>query len=168
MRHKFWLRATLALALASSAPTWAQQRAPIDPERLAVAQELLEVTGTAKSFAILLNGMREPLRQMALRANPGKETEVSRVLDLVFERMRERTKEVLDLIVPLYAERFSVAELKEVTAFYQSPTGAKFIAAQPEILQQSMALGQAWGRRIGEEAQGELNRELQSRGLKNI
>ena len=165
MRHKFSLRATLALALCFSAPAWAQQTAPIDPERLAAAKELLEVTGAAKGFAIGLTAMREPLEQMALQANPGKEREISKVFDLAFERMRERTKEVLDLVLPLYAERFSVDELKEVTAFYQSPTGAKFIAAQPQIVQQSMTIGQTWGRRIGEEVQSDLNAELESRGL---
>jgi Uncharacterized protein conserved in bacteria (DUF2059) len=79
------------------------------------------------------------------------------------KRMLERTNEALELIVPRYAERFSVAELKEVIALYKSPTGAKFIGAQPQIMQQSIAIGQAWGRRIGEEIQGELRK---ARGLR--
>ena len=166
MRNKSRLRAILAVALVCCAPAWAQQKPPLDPERIVAAKELLEVTGAAKGFATALIGMREPLRQLALRANPGKETEVSSALDLVVKRMLERTNEALELIVPLYAERFSVAELKEVIAFYKSPTGAKFIGAQPQIMQQSMAIGQAWGRRIGEEIQEEYRKELQARGLR--
>jgi Uncharacterized protein conserved in bacteria (DUF2059) len=54
---------------------------------------------------------------------------------------------MLELTAPLYAERFSTAELKEAIAFYKSPTGAKFIAAQPQILEQSIAIGQSWGAR---------------------
>jgi hypothetical protein len=166
MRTKSWLTTMLVLAFVGWAPVWAQQMAPIEPERLAAAKELLQVTGAAKGFEAALIGLREPLQQLALKANPGKEADISQTLDTVFKRMLERKAEALDLIAPLYAERFSVAELNEVIAFYKSPTGAKFTSAQPQILQQSMAIGQVWGRRIGEEIQREFQKELQARGLR--
>jgi uncharacterized protein len=35
---------------------------------------------------------------------------------------------------PIYASHFSVAELREITAFYKTPTGAKTIAAIPQVM----------------------------------
>ena len=166
MRTKSWLRAMLVVTFVGCASVWAQQMAPIEPERLAAAKELLQVTGAAKGFEVALLGLREPFQRLALKANPGKEADISDILDTLFKRVLERKAEALDLVAPLYAERFSVAELNEVIAFYKSPTGAKFISAQPQILQQSMAIGQVWGRRIGEEVQREFQKELQARGLR--
>jgi uncharacterized protein len=164
MRHIF-IRAVLPLALVCSTPTWAQQSAPIDPERLAAARELLEVTGATKGAEIMMNAMSKSLLQLFSNANPGKEKEVSIAFDLLLKRMLGRAHEMLELTAPLYAERFSTAELKEAIAFYKSPTGAKFIATQPQILEQSIAIGQSWGRQIGEEFRVELTNELRSRGL---
>jgi uncharacterized protein len=166
MQSKSFLRAMLFVVTVCCPPAWGQQIAPVEPERLAAAKELLRVTEAAKGFEAALIGMREPLQRLALKANPGREADVSGTLDTVFKRMLERKTEALDLIAPLYAERFSVAELNEVIAFYKSATGAKFISAQPQIIQQSMVIGQAWGRRIGEEIQHELQKELQARGLR--
>ncbi|GAB3933482.1 DUF2059 domain-containing protein [Mucilaginibacter myungsuensis] len=42
----------------------------------------------------------------------------------------------------VYAREFTVAELKELTAFYKSPIGIKFQAKTPIILQTTMALSQ--------------------------
>src|SRR6516164_4310018 len=105
MRTKSRLRAMLFVVFVCCAPVWAQQMAPIEPERLAAAKELLQVTGAAKGFEVALIGLREPLQQLALKANPGKEAEVSGTLDMVFKRVLERKAEALDLIAPLYAER---------------------------------------------------------------
>ena len=38
-----------------------------------------------------------------------------------------------EVLVPAYAERFTVAELKELTAFFESPTIKKYQAAAPEL-----------------------------------
>jgi uncharacterized protein len=159
MRHRFWPKAMLALALVCSTYAWAQQKGPIDPDRIAAAKELMDATGATKSMEVMVNIMAEQLKPLMLRAYPGKEKEVSEGIEVMVKRMHQNSNELLEAILPLYAERFSVAEMREVIAFAKSPTGAKFVAASPEISQQSAAIGNAWGRRIGMEAA----KEIQSR-----
>ncbi|MFZ4877930.1 DUF2059 domain-containing protein [Janthinobacterium sp. Mn2066] len=38
--------------------------------------------------------------------------------------------------VPVYLNHFSVAEIEQMTAFYRSPVGVKFVAATPKLMQE--------------------------------
>jgi hypothetical protein len=44
-------------------------------------------------------------------------------------------------IIPLYAETYTVAELRQLTAFYTSPLGQKMLANTPKLMARSMELG---------------------------
>lgn len=44
-------------------------------------------------------------------------------------------------LIDLYAERFTEAELQDLIAFYQSPTGRKSLVELPALTQQGAALG---------------------------
>ncbi|OON63877.1 hypothetical protein B0920_11185 [Massilia sp. KIM] len=50
--------------------------------------------------------------------------------------------EMVNEMVPLYANHFTTAEIKELTAFYRSPLGRKMLANMPKLSAESMALGQ--------------------------
>ena len=41
----------------------------------------------------------------------------------------------------------------------------KFIAVQPDIMRQSMTLGQRWGMQLGREIEQEAREELKKRGI---
>lgn len=45
-------------------------------------------------------------------------------------------------IVQLYAEEFTEAELREITAFYRTETGKKLIELTPALMNKAMAIGQ--------------------------
>lgn len=46
-------------------------------------------------------------------------------------------------VIKLYAESFTEAEIKELTAFYKSKIGQKFLEKQPELQQKSMQIAMA-------------------------
>lgn len=57
------------------------------------------------------------------------------------ERLPDRLRlgEVLESVyIPLYDARFSEAELEEIVAFYNTPTGRKVVAVLPTILEDGM------------------------------
>ena len=45
-------------------------------------------------------------------------------------------------LVTIYTDAFTEAELREITAFYKTPTGQKSLTVMPDLLQKGMALGQ--------------------------
>jgi hypothetical protein len=42
------------------------------------------------------------------------------------------------LMVPLYASTYTVDEIRQLTAFYDSPLGQKMVAKSPELMDRSM------------------------------
>ncbi|MFC0250771.1 DUF2059 domain-containing protein [Massilia consociata] len=50
--------------------------------------------------------------------------------------------EMISEMVPLYANNYTTAEIKELTAFYRTPLGRKMLAVTPRVTTESMAIGQ--------------------------
>ncbi len=58
------------------------------------------------------------------------------------------TDELVDLIVPVYDRNLSQQDVTELIKFYESPTGKKFVSVLPKITQESMGVGEKWGREL--------------------
>lgn len=61
-----------------------------------------------------------------------------------------RTEELIDLIVPIYDRNLTQDDVKDLIRFYESPTGKKFVSVLPKITQESMVVGEKWGREMAE------------------
>ena len=48
-------------------------------------------------------------------------------------------------IVPIYQKYLSAEDVKAISAFYNSEAGKKLVQVQPQLMQESMLAGQAWG-----------------------
>ena len=73
------------------------------------------------------------------------------------------TDELVDLIVPVYDRNLTHDDVKELIRFYETPTGKKFVSVLPKITQESMAVGEKWGRDLGMRVMVKLQ-EQQSSG----
>jgi len=49
-------------------------------------------------------------------------------------------EEMLDALVPLYANTYTLEEVRQMSAFYQSPVGQKMLATTPKLMGESMAI----------------------------
>jgi hypothetical protein len=56
--------------------------------------------------------------------------------------------DIINMTVPIYQKYLSQEDINAINAFYDSPAGKKMIKVQPNIVQESMAAGQAWGQQI--------------------
>ncbi len=79
-------------------------------------------------------------------------------LETVF--IKSAQEDLFNMLLPVYQKHITEAELKDITKFYHTPTGKKFAEKTPLILQDSMAAGQEWGKKLGEE----LVKKLQEKG----
>jgi uncharacterized protein len=74
--------------------------------------------------------------------------------------MREvHTDELVDLIVPVYDRNLTHDDVKELIRFYESPTGKKFVSVLPKITQESMVVGEKWGRELAMKVMTKLNQQ---------
>ncbi len=112
-----------------------------DPEALAL--ELLEVTGAARLGLQVLDQMLDTFKASDPSVPPEFWEEFRREVDV---------EEVTRLVVPVYTEHFTAAEMSAAIDFYRTPAGQAIIAKLPIVMQESMAAGQAWGAEVGRRA----------------
>jgi len=113
-----------------------------DPARVAAAKELMDVTGMTKQMdgmiAVMGQGFRTGARESAGSAAAES---IGKEFDQHMQRMMSYRDQMLEEFAVVYAQRFTVDELKAVIDFYKSPTGQKFIAASPELMQAGAQIG---------------------------
>ncbi|MBL9142631.1 MAG: DUF2059 domain-containing protein [Verrucomicrobiaceae bacterium] len=56
---------------------------------------------------------------------------------------------LLEELLPIYAKHYTLNEVKDLIAFYGTPTGQKFAVHQQLTTQEGFTIGQAWGVKAG-------------------
>lgn len=64
--------------------------------------------------------------------------------------------ELFDQMVPLYAKFYTEQETQQLIDFYQTALGKKMLSVMPQLLTESMAIGQQWSAQIGKRIQEQL------------
>jgi len=161
--HSWMLAACVAAGLLAAGP--AQAQSP-PAGSLPAARELVATMRTADQFKAILPVVIQSLKPAIVQNRPQVERDLDAIMPLLLEGMNSRVNEIVDQITALYARNFTAEELREVTAFYRSPTGQKFLQKVPAITQESMAIGQRFGQSVVNEMQGRITDELRKRGHK--
>jgi hypothetical protein len=148
--------AALALLAISSAAR-AQTAAAPSPEAVAAAHELMTVMKPADQFKAILPVLIQNLKQAVVQGRPEVEKRYDAMMPMFNESAQKRVNELVDTIAAIYASNFTADELRDLTTFYRTPTGQKFLARQAAIAQQSMAAGQQLGRAVMSDVQQQMN-----------
>jgi uncharacterized protein len=141
LAHRLGLNLLVLIALPSA--LYAQSAAGgRSHDQLGLARRLVQASG---SEAVILKTIE--LTLPAQRAqNPTINPEF---WDRFSAKARADVRQLVDSLAPIYARRFSVAELEQLVGFYESPVGRHVVAEQGAIAQESQALGVRWGTRLG-------------------
>lgn len=151
--------ALIALAmLAALAPAGAGQPAPvpsasaaIDPDRLVAARALMDLTlppdrrdaMIEQMIAPMMANIRDGLRQAPQFAElQRRDPSLGDALERFMARQQARSFALLRTMMPdmieamakAYARRFTIAQLDEVSTFYQTPTGRIMREQMPTIM----------------------------------
>lgn len=121
------------------------QAGPVDSAQLAAARELVGLMDLPRTAVAGLESSL-PALQAAMPQAP--EGFWSQFVALA----KEDLPAFVDAITPIYAARFTRAELEDLIAFYRSPTGRRLIQLQPELIREGTVVGQQWGAKLGAEA----------------
>jgi uncharacterized protein len=162
MRKHSW---TLCLALLLFAANPAPAQSP-PPDALAAARELLVTMRMADQFKAILPTIMQSMKPVIVQGRPEIERDFDAIVPTLLEGMNARLNELSDLTAAVYANNFSADELRDITAFYRTPTGEKFLQKLPAVTQQSMALGQRFGQAVAADLQSRIVEELRKRGHK--
>ena len=147
-------------------PGAGQAQAP-SAEGLTAARELVVTMQVADQFKMIVPLMMQSIRPAIVQGrSPQFERDFDAIVQVMIDGMSSRFGEMGELIAGIYAQNFTVAELREVIAFYRGPTGQKLLEKTPAIAQQSMAMGQKFGESLMNDLQGRMKDELRKRGHK--
>jgi len=137
---------TLAVILSSS-PAAAQE--PPSDESIAAAREIVLLL---KVDSLMITTM-----ETSVDGQRGVLPDVPAAFwDRLLERARADLPMLTDSVSVIYARHVSLPDLQALLAFYQSPTGARIVAALPTIQTMARDMGARWGERIGTEVANEM------------
>ncbi|MFI2741154.1 DUF2059 domain-containing protein [Zhouia sp. PK063] len=116
-------------------------------------KEYFEVSGSNAAFEKSIIGMLDMIKQQYPQVkdeywNAAKE-------EMIHTSMSDLAK----MLVPVYKKHLSVTDLDAIIKFYKSPAGKKIALATPDIMAESMQVGQQWGAQVAQKVQAKLKQQ---------
>lgn len=138
----------------------------IPADKRADIERLLAMTQAQAIAQQMSQAMVAQMTGMVRASNPDVP---SRVLDVLSEAIdaviEENMASLMTQMTTVYDDNFTHDDILALLEFYSSDIGRKFVAAQPAIARQSMAIGQTWGQSLGPQIQQRIQQRLQQEGF---
>ncbi|MGC6533855.1 MAG: DUF2059 domain-containing protein [Flavobacteriales bacterium] len=128
-----------AALLALSTASFAQQDSYTE-----TLNTMFEVSGAYAQYTVGIEQMMEMMRSMYPSID---NADWDALKD---EFLNTSSQELVEMLTPVYKKHLTEQDLKDLIAFYQTPAGQKYAAVSPQIMAESMQVGQAWGMSLGE------------------
>lgn len=137
--HQMCAALAVAVALAGLAPGRVAAQAAGSPEALAAANELIQLLSKdlmAQTTKQVTEQTWPQVERVLGRMDPG----IMAALRREFEAgMTATMAEAMQDAAPIYARHFTEQELRDILAFYRTPTGVKALQQLPHVLAESTA-----------------------------
>ena len=165
MRFPRALVAVLALLVAAGG---ASAQSTPDPATLKEAQSLMSRFGVDALARQQVGQVSQRLGEMFQSIDLGKDKDelLSEMAQRIQKQMEVRLPRYVEDTTVIYARVFTLEELKELNAFYDSPLGRKLLQKMPELLRETNELGQRMGVEVFREVLQSMQAEFEKRGVK--
>lgn len=148
--------------LAVSAPVFAQE---VAPEQLALARKYIDLTDRGAVFETTVVEVGIDTMRQIVTQNPEIIDETNETIGDVIKEYNGRKGELLDQFARVYAVRFTLDELREIVAFYESPTGQKLAAANSEVNADVRRVLQVYTNNLRTEFFAKVRSALRAKGI---
>jgi hypothetical protein len=171
-------RLALGLSLAAACPALAQAPAapkqapaapqpapaPITPAQLAAARALVIASGMSRSFSVVIPQFVDQIGGSLAETRP----ELTEDLKAVFTELRpefeRQADEMIDIAAQIFAKHMNEADLKAASAFFDSPSGKQYVAAQPAILSDLVTAMDGWQGKVSTNMMTRVREEMKKKG----
>ncbi|GAA0586898.1 DUF2059 domain-containing protein [Rhizomicrobium electricum] len=132
------LLAAFALSVALAAPAFADDAIPA--AKLAAAKELIQVSGAEQLFGSV-DGLTEAMVAQVKKSAPAIDDDaINHLKAIVKEEFTKAVPGMIEETTKLYARHFSESEMRDMIAFYASPTGKRVVSEMPALMRESMQM----------------------------
>lgn len=168
---RLFTAATLGLSLVWSAPAQAQNTpkpaasaTQMAPSHVAAARALIETSGMSRSFVALIPDYLTQAKSTITATRP----ELIKDLDVVIVQLNAefspKVDELMQSVALSIAGRFSEAELKEITDFFRTPTGRKYVEQQPVMMDSIFGAMGDWSQATAGLVMERIRQEMAKKG----
>lgn len=151
-----------ASILAVSVPAMAQE---VPPEQMALARKYIDLTDRAAIYEVTMVQAGINTMRLIVQQNPELVDKTDAAVSKVLEEYKGRKGELLDQFARVYAARFSIEELQQIVAFYETPTGIKLAQANSEVNSDLQKVLQVFTNNVQREFFAKVRAELRANGV---
>jgi hypothetical protein len=109
--------------------------------------KLLKISGSGKLAEQIMDAMIPQIQQL-----------VPDIPDTFWIKFKEKLNvdDLLYSCIPAYNKYYTHDEIKQLITFYESSLGKRSVEVTPFLMQETMAVGQKWGEKLGQDIINEL------------
>jgi len=156
----------LALVIAGGMAPLTASAQELSPDHIAVARKFVDLSYKITTFEKTLIQTGIDVSDQILKQNPDLEEESNKAIGDAIAYFAKQKDEVLNQFARVYALRFTMDELKEMNAFYETPTGQKLAGLQSTIDQDIVKLFQLYAQNMRTEFYARVRADLIAGGAK--
>ncbi|HTJ64644.1 MAG TPA: DUF2059 domain-containing protein [Alphaproteobacteria bacterium] len=159
--------ASVAIAIAGVMLNGTPARAA-SPEATQLAHQILDLTHASAMADQMLSQMTQGLAGDLNQANPGRQADVQALINqVVTPEFRQAVPGLMEQNAKAYADNFSVDELKQIVAFYQTDLGRKMADKQPALAKAQAEIDDRFGQQFFQRVGPKLDQALAARRLRS-
>lgn len=134
------------------------------PAQIALARAVVVDSGISSSFQLIIPQYLEQIALSVTRTRPELVADLNLVLAEIRPDFDKKVDEMIDSAAQLYAQRLSQKELEDVSAFFKSASGRKYVGSQPFLMNDMFVAMQAWSQKISVDMMSRVREEMRKKG----
>ena len=135
------------------------------PSHLAAARELLLMTGSLE----LDRGPDPAIPGEAIKRRQVTRPEITKdlneVIELLKPEMELQRQQMINAGAKVYAQHFTEPQLKDVIAFFKTPSGQAYLKEQPQLVDDVVNAVEVWTQQVSEYMMVRVRAEMAKRGF---
>lgn len=135
------------------------------PAALESARTIVSASGMARSFDLIIPEIFGELERNVTATRPELDKSLHETLIALLPEFAKTEQDVVDGAARVLAKHMNEQELKDTANFFVSPSGKKYVAAQPAALSEIVGLVQDWRRRLSTDVLVRARQEMKKKGI---
>jgi uncharacterized protein len=136
------------------------------PDAMTAARSLVTTMKLTEQYKALLPAILMTLKPALVQDRPEIERDYDAMMPMIEDAFTPYYRAMVDDVAAVYANNFTLGELREIEAFYRQPAGQKLLEKTPAIAQQSNQVGQDATRKAADDLRARLTEALRQKGHK--
>ena len=137
----------------------------LSTSHLAVARQVVELSGISRSLEVLIPEVLNKGHLMIARQRPEISAQLEAASKVVLVQLIPQREEILMIAATSFAREMSEADLNTIALFFKSSAGAAYVDKQPKMLQDLMLGMQPWTEQLNQTVVTLFRAELKKKGI---